>query len=126
MKLHTTLVALFNHKFHGIPIRIGCLSLYTGQKAAPRFQLRSIESIGFGTYLKDNGINACLLQGVQLTDQGLFQLLGGNSAELSVNSLYPGCTKFTFGVSFGLELRCHCQRKEQGTYAQKGSYFHSL
>ena len=72
MKLHTTLVALFNHKFHGIPIRIGCLSLYTGQKAAPRFQLRSIESIGFGTYLKDNGINACLLQGVQLTDQGLF------------------------------------------------------
>ena len=62
----------------------------------------------------------------QLTDQVLFQLLGGNSAELSVNSLYPGCTKFTFGVSFGLELRCHCQRKEQGTYAQKGSYFHSL
>ena len=37
MKLHASLVALVYHELQRIPHRSGCLALYTGQEAAPRF-----------------------------------------------------------------------------------------
>ena len=62
MKLHATLVALFNHKLHGIPIRFGGLSLYSRQIAAPGLQTRCVQGIRLGTYLKDDGVETCPTQ----------------------------------------------------------------
>ena len=57
MKLHAPLVALLNHKLHRVPIRFRGFALHTCQETAPRFVLRSIQRIGFGTHLKNNGID---------------------------------------------------------------------
>ena len=98
MKLHIPFPALFNHKLHRVPHRRRYLPLRPCQETAPRFMLRSIQRIRFGTHLENNGIDTCPLKRIQLINQRLFQLPGRNTFELPVDSLYPRSTKFTFGI----------------------------
>lgn len=110
MKLHTPLMAFFNHKLHRVPVRFRRFALYSGQEAAPRFVLRSIQRIGFGTHLKNNGIDTCTLQGVQLIYQDLLQPVGRYATKLSVYRLNPCGTKFTFRMcGCGYELCLYSQ-----------------
>ena len=110
MKLHAPLVALLNHKLHRVPIRFRGFALHTCQETAPRFVLRSIQRIGFGTHLKNNGIDTCTLQGVQLIYQDLLQPVGRYATELSVYRLNPCGTKFTFRMcGCGYELCLYSQ-----------------
>ena len=96
MQLHTTLVTLVYHKLQRIPRRRRCNSLNTCQKTAPWFIRRFIKSIGLGTYLKDNGIYACFFQLVQLAYKCFLHSFYRHSLELSVYTLYPRSSKFTF------------------------------
>ena len=84
MKLHTTLMAFINHKLHRVPIGFGRFTLHSGKETTPRFQSGSIQSIRFGTYLENYGVDSRLLQGIQLPDQILLQFFGRHSTELSV------------------------------------------
>ena len=101
---------------HRVPHRRRHLSLCPCQKTAPRFMLRSIQRIRFGTHLKDNRINTRPLKRVQLANQCLFQSFCGNTAKLSVDSLYPCSTKLTFGIFVARRHLCphsHSQKKSQ-------------
>ena len=125
MKLHTPLMAFFNHKLHRVPVRFRRFALHSGQEAAPRFVLRSIQRIGFGTHLEDNGVDARALQGVQLVYQSLLQLVGGHTAKLSVHRLNPRGTEFTFGIDGRRLLRLHGQSQHTQQYWQEEiSKFH--
>ena len=66
MKLHAPLVAFLYHERHRVPERFGRLTLHAGQEPAPWFYLRSIQCVSFRSYLKDDGIDARFLQGIQL------------------------------------------------------------
>jgi len=116
MKLHIPFPAFLNHELHRVPHRRRHLSLCPCQKTAPRFMLRSIQRIRFGTHLKDNRINTRPLKRVQLANQCLFQSFCGNTAKLSVDSLYPCSTKLTFGIFVARRHLCphsHSQKKSQ-------------
>ena len=64
MKLHAPLVTFVYHPLQRIPL--GRFPLYSGQETAPRFISGFIESICFCSYLKDDGIDSGLLQGIEL------------------------------------------------------------
>ena len=58
MQFHTACMTLVNHELKGIPVLIGSLSLKSGQKRAPRFQIRLVKGIGLNAYLKEYGVDA--------------------------------------------------------------------
>ena len=61
-------------------------------------------------YLKNNGIDTCTLQGVQLIYQDLLQPVGRYATKLSVYRLNPCGTKFTFRMcGCGYELCLYSQ-----------------
>ena len=106
MKLHAALVTFLNHELHRIPVRLRHLPLHARQEAAPWLILRSIQCIRLRTHLKNNGIDACALQAVQLVYQSLLQLISGHATKLSVHSLYPCGAEFTFGMIGSRCLLC--------------------
>ena len=101
VQLHAALVAFVYHELQGIPIRVGRLSLHPRQVAAPRLQARGVERIGLRAYLEEDGVDARLLQGVELVDQRLLHFLRRHTFELAVDGLYPGTAKFAFGMTAG-------------------------
>ena len=66
MKLHATGVTLLNHPLQRVPERIGRRALLTSQIAAPRLQFAGIQCITLHSYLKEDRIDAILLELVEL------------------------------------------------------------
>lgn len=95
MQLHATLVTLLNHPLQRIPVRRRSLSLLSCKEAAPRFDVAFIQRITLCSYLKEDGVDAVLLQLVELIGKCLLHLLCGHSDELSVYALYPSPAKLS-------------------------------
>ena len=113
MNLHSTLMTLLNHPLQRIPIRRWSLALDTGEELAPRFKITLIKGITFGTYLEDDGIHAILLQFVQLLGEHRLNLLGRFTQILSVDTLDPGATEFTFVLCHQRSLKHQHHRQNQ-------------
>ena len=125
MKLHAALVALVYHELHGVPIGLRCLPLYPRQVTAPGLKLRGIERVGLGAHLEDDGIDARLLQGVELADEGGLHLRGRHALELAVHRLNPGGTEFTFGIALPRQfLRPYGTRSQQQHPHEQVFQFH--
>ena len=73
------------------------LALHTGEVSAPRLVARLVERVGFGAYLEDDGIDARLLQGVELGGEHALHALFVHTLELAVDALYPGSAEFALG-----------------------------
>ena len=97
MQLHTSLVTLGHHELEGVPHGRGRLSLHAGQETAPRLVGRRVERITLGPHLENDGIDARLLQMIQLAHQGSLHGLHRHSLKLSVHTLYPCASKLALG-----------------------------
>ena len=117
MQLHTSLVALVNHPCQRVPIGLGRTALFTRQIEAPRLQLAFIQGVTLRTNLKDDGIAAVFLQLVQLIAERLLHLLGTDSLELSVDTLYPRSTEFTLHLCLHGQCQQYCQKSYCSSHA---------
>ena len=117
MNLHTALVALIHHPLQWIPIRRRGLSLLSGEETTPRFKATFIESVALRSHLEDDGVDAVTLQLIELRRERLLHLQGFHAQELSVNTLYPSSSEFSF-VRF---LSTHSQRATHQQQRQQKS-----
>ena len=108
MQFHPALVTLINHPLQGIPVGFGCYALGACQETAPRLNLTLVKGITLRTDLKDNHVDAVLLQLIELIGQRLLHLHCTHALELSVDALYPGTTHLTF-----LSSGCQSEQKHQ-------------
>ena len=98
MALHATTMTLLHHPCQRVPIRFGSTTLLGGKITAPRLESACIKSIGLGTHLKHDGINATTLQLVQLHGQRALHPLASDTCPLVVHTLYPSTTKLALGI----------------------------
>ena len=89
MEFHAPFVALVYHPLERIPVRRRCQPLLSGEETAPRLQFAGVERIALRSYLEDDGVDAVLLQFVELIRQRALHFLGRHTEELSVHALYP-------------------------------------
>ena len=102
VQFHAASVTLVDHPLQRVPIWIGRFSLLSCKKAAPRFNLTLIESVTFGTYLKDDNVDAVFLQFVELIGERLLHFLGTHALELPIDALYPCPTELSLRL-------CQCR-----------------
>ena len=103
MQFHLSSMALLNHPLQRVPIRVWRHSLLSGQEAAPRLYPAGIERVAFYTHLEEDGVDAVLLQVVELTGEHCLHLVALHVHELSVDSLNPCSAKLSLGIL------SHCQ-----------------
>ncbi|OAV73558.1 hypothetical protein Barb7_02953 [Bacteroidales bacterium Barb7] len=99
MKLHRPLMALVNQESRYVKVSLRCPSLPSGVKAAPRLNLRTVKGIRLRSYLKDNGIDAAIVQIVQLADEIPLQLSDRHLPVFFLKGcLYPRSAKLVFRI----------------------------
>ena len=104
MEFHAAAVALVDHPLQRVPVRRWCLALHARQELAPGFYLAGIECIALGSDLEDNGIDAILLQFVELPGKHRLNLLGTLPHKLSIDALNPCATELSL-------VLCHQRRR---------------
>src|SRR5574344_1480843 len=96
MEFHAPLMTFINHPLQRIPIRHRCFSLYSCQKMTPWLYAAFVECITCWTNLKYNGVGTIFLQFIQLVGKCFLHLLRTHALKLSVDTLNPCPTEFTF------------------------------
>ena len=79
------------------------------QISAPGFNLAGVEGIALNANLKEDGIDAVLLQVVELTGEHGLHAVATDALELSVDGLNPGSAK----LSLWILPHCSLSDKEQ-------------
>ena len=102
VELHVAAMALGDEEGHQVEIPFGGEALLAGVEAAPRFQFRGIEGIGFGAYLEDDGVDAAPLEIVQFADEAPFHLRDGHLGVFALEgSLYPCAPELALSALVG-------------------------
>ena len=83
--------------------------MLTGKVAAPRLQLTGIERIALHANLEEDGVDAVLLQVVELACEHRLHAVATNVLELSVDGLNPSPAEFSLGIL----SHCSCRYQEQ-------------
>ena len=68
------------------------------QVARPWFITGLVKRIAFGTHLKEDGIDATLLERIKLVGEHLTNLSWALTQILPVDTLNPGTSKFALGI----------------------------
>ena len=99
MKLHVPFMALLNKESHHVKIPFRGNALLSGIKAAPRLQLRTVESIGLRPHLENNGIDAAIFQEIELADKATPHFRRGHLLVFPLEGrLYPCSPELPLGV----------------------------
>ena len=99
MELHEAAVAFFDADGHGV--ETGVLSLLSGKETAPRLIGRTVEGVGFGTDLEEDGVDAGTLEEIELpakvgTEAGLVHAL-----VVAVERMEPYAAELALGRKLG-------------------------
>ena len=90
-------MALLYHPRQRVPVRRWGLPLPACKETAPRFQFAFIQCVTLGPYLEYDGVNAVLLQLVELVGERSLHFLSAHAEELAVYTLNPSSPEFAFG-----------------------------
>ena len=105
MQFHAPCVALHHHPLQRIPIGRRRSPLPPRQETAPRFEAAGIKRIELRTHLEEDGVDATLLQLVQLVSQRALHLFCPHARELVVHTLYPCAPELPLGRQLGLQRK---------------------
>ena len=84
--------------------------MLSGEVSAPGLKLTGIKCIAFYSHLEEDGVDAILLQVVELADEHCLHAVATKVLELSVYGLYPCATEFSLGI---LSHCCCCNEEQQ-------------
>ena len=92
VELHLTLMTQFDHECHRVPDRHWRPALLASQESAPWLILALVESIALGTHLKDDGIEACVVQHIDELGEISLALLRTHALVAILPSRLDPCT----------------------------------
>ena len=96
VKLHAALVCLVDGELQRVPVRAGGLAATAGEKLAPGLDVGDVEGVGAGAHLEYDGIDAGLLELVELVgDEALGTLGALVGVTHRTNDVQPGAAELT-------------------------------
>ena len=96
VKLHAALVCLVDGELQRVPVRARGLAATAGEKLAPGLDVGDVEGVGAGAHLEYDGIDAGLLELVELVgDEALGTLGALVGVTHRTNDVQPGAAELT-------------------------------